>query len=62
MNKPVIACPDCGAIVEYSFGSFKCEECGWLLSEPEFEDVLDEDTLKRIRYHKLKHNRLENEL
>ena len=43
-----IICPECGEVVEYSFGSFRCERCGWLLSEPEFEDVLDENTLQEI--------------
>lgn len=58
-----IICPECGEVVEYSFGSFRCEHCGWLLSEPEFEDVLDEKTLQEVRmeedwlaYSKLQEN------
>lgn len=58
-----IICPYCGEVVKYSFGSFRCEHCGWLLSEPEFEDVLDEETLQEVRmeedwlaYSKLQEN------
>lgn len=58
-----IICPYCGEVVKYSCGSFRCENCGWLLSEPEFEDVLDEETLQEVRmeedwlaYSKLQEN------